>query len=77
MSPDRFLQKLVEVVGMIKAPVIIIICAVAIIQVVSATFIGGNDKRAIFSTVITLLGIAALLFYIDKLILWMANFIGR
>lgn len=77
MTPERFLQKLVDVVGMVKAPLVIIICAVAIIQVVSTTFVSGNDKRAIFSTVITLLGVAALLFYIDRLILWMADFFGR
>ena len=51
MTPDRFLQKLVDVLGMIKAPVIIIICVIAIIQVISAVFIGGHDKRAVFSTV--------------------------
>ena len=77
MTPDRFLQKLVDVLGMIKAPVIIIICCIAIIQVISAVFIGGHDKRAVFSTVLTLLMIAAILFSLDRLILWMADFFGR
>ena len=77
MTPDRFLQKLVDVLGMIKAPVIIIICCIAIIQVIAAVFIGGHDKRAVFSTVLTLLMIAAILFSLDRLILWMADFFGR
>ena len=77
MTPDRFLQKLVEVLGTIKAPIIIIICVLALIQVVAGVFIGGHDKRAVFSTVATLMLMAAILFYIDKFILWIANFVGR
>ena len=77
MSSDRFLQKLVDVLDMIKAPTIIIICCIAIIQVIAAVFLGGQDKRAVFSTVLTLLMIAAILFSLDRLILWMANFFGR
>ena len=77
MTPDRFLQKLVDVIGMIKAPSIIIICCIAIIQVISAVFLGGHDKRAVFSTVLTLLMVAAILFSLDRLILWMADFFGR
>ena len=75
MTPDRFLNKLLYVIETIKAPIIIIICVVAIIQVVAATFIGGHDKRALFSTIVSLMVMAALLFYIDKFILWIANFV--
>lgn len=75
MTPERFLQKLIHVIDTIKAPIIIMICIIAIIQVVASTFIGGQDKRAIFSTVATLMIIAAILFYVDKFILWLAAFV--
>ena len=67
MTPDRFLQKLLDLITMIKVPAVIIICVISLIQVLSATFVGGYDKKAIFST----------LFYADKFVLWMSTFIAR
>jgi hypothetical protein len=75
MTPDRFLQKLVEVIGMIKAPAIIIIMAIALIQSVSSVFIGGQDKRALFSTIAGLMLMAALIFYVDKFVLWISTLV--
>ena len=62
MTPDRFLQKLVDVITMIKVPGVIIICVLSFFQVLSATFVGGYDKRAIFSTVVGLMIMAAIIF---------------
>jgi hypothetical protein len=75
MTPDRFLQKLVEVIGLIKAPAIIIIMVIALIQTVSGVFIGGQDKRALFSTIAGLMLMAALIFYVDKFVLWISTLI--
>jgi hypothetical protein len=75
MTPDRFLQKLVDVIGMIKAPAIIIIMAIALIQTVSSVFIGGQDKKALFSTIAGLMLMAAMIFYVDRFVLWMSTFI--
>jgi len=75
MAPDRFLQKLVEVIGLIKAPVIIIILVIALIQAASAVFIGGQDKRALFSTIFGLMLMASLIFYVDKLVIWLSTLI--
>lgn len=75
MTPDRFLQKLVEVIGMIKAPAIIIIFVLALIQAISSVFIGGQDKRALFSTIAGLMIMAALIFYVDKFVLWISTLI--
>lgn len=76
MTPDRLLQKLVEAIGMIKALAIIIILVIALTQALSAAFIGGHDKRVLFSTIAGLMLMAALIFYIDKFVLWMSTFIG-
>jgi hypothetical protein len=75
MTPDRFLQKLVDVIGMIKAPAIIIIMAIALIQTVSSVFIGGQDKKALFSTIAGLMLMAAMIFYVDRFVSWMSTFI--
>jgi hypothetical protein len=75
MTPDRFLQKLVDVIGMIKAPAIIIIMAIALIQTVSSVFIGGQDKKTLFSTIAGLMLMAAMIFYVDRIVLWMSTFI--
>ena len=75
MTPDRFLQKLVDVIGMIKAPAIIIIMAIELIQTVSSVFIGGQDKKALFSTIAGLMLMAAMIFYVDRFVLWMSTFI--
>ena len=69
MTPDRFLQKLVEVIGMIKAPAIIVIMVIALLQAGSSVFIGGQDKRTLFSTMIGLMLMAALIFYVDRLVM--------
>ena len=74
MNPDRFLQKLVEVIGMLKVPAIIIIMVIALIQAGSTVFIGGQDKRTLFSTIIGLMILAALIFYVDRLVLWISTF---
>ena len=74
MNPDRFLQKLVEVIGMLKVPYIIIIMVIALIQAGSTVFIGGQDKRTLFSTIIGLMILAALIFYVDRLVLWISTF---
>ena len=74
MNPDRFLQKLVEVIGMLKVPSIIIIMVIALIQAGSTVFIGGQDKRTLFSTMIGLMILAALIFYVDRLVLWISTF---
>ena len=74
MTPDRFLQKLVEVIGMLKVPSIIIIMVIALIQAGSTVFIGGQDKRTLFSTIIGLMILAALIFYVDRLVLWISTF---
>ena len=74
MTPDSFLQKLVQVIGMIKAPAIIIIMIIALIQSGSAVFIGGQDKRTLFSTMVGLMVMAALIFYVDRLVLWISTF---
>ena len=74
MTPDRFLQKLVEVIGMIKAPAIIVIMVIALIQAGSSVFIGGQDKRTLFSTMIGLMLMAALIFYVDRLVIWISTF---
>lgn len=74
MTPDRFLQKLVQVIGMIKAPAIIIIMIIALIQAGSAVFIGGQDKRTLFSTMVGLMVMAALISYVDRLVLWISTF---
>lgn len=74
MTPDRFLQKLIDVIGMIKAPAIIIITVIALIQVGSTVFIGGQDKRALFTTIAGLMLLAALIFYVDRLIVWISTF---
>ena len=74
MNPDRFLQKLVEVIGMLKVPSIIIIMVIALIQAGSTVFIGGQDKRTLFSTIIGLMILAALIFYVDRLVLWISTF---
>lgn len=75
MTPERFLQRLVEVIGTIKAPAIIIIMAIALIQTVSSVFIGGQDKKALFSTIAGLMLMAALIFYVDRFVLWISTFI--
>lgn len=75
MTPDRFLQKLVEVIGMIKVPAIIIIMVIALIQAGSTVFIGGQDKRTLFSTMIGLMLMAALIFYVDRLVIWISTFV--
>jgi hypothetical protein len=74
MTPDRFLQKLVEVIGMLKVPAIIIIMVIALIQAGSTVFIGGQDKRTLFSTMIGLMLMAALIFYVDRLVIWVNTF---
>lgn len=74
MNPDRFLQKLVEVIGMLKVPAIIIIMVIALIQAGSTVFIGGQDKRTLFSTMIGLMLMAALIFYVDRLVIWVNTF---
>lgn len=74
MTPDRFLQRLIEVIGMIKAPAIIIIMVIALIQAGSAVFIGGQDKRTLFSTIAGLMLMAALIFYVDRLVIWISTF---
>ena len=76
MSPDSFLQKMVHIIGKIKAPFIIAICCIAIFRVLASVFSGGEDKREVFRTIVVLLATAALLFYIDKLIIWMEDFLG-
>jgi hypothetical protein len=73
MAPDRFLQKLVEVIGLIKVPAIIIILVIALIQASAAVFIGGHDKRALFSTILGLMLMASLIFYVDKLVIWLST----
>ena len=45
MTPDRFLQRLIEVIGMIKAPAIIIIMTIALIQSGTAVFIVGLRQK--------------------------------
>ena len=75
MNPDRFLQKRIEVIGMIKAPAIIIIMVIALIQAGSAVFIGGQDKKALFSTIAGLMLLAALIFYVDRLVMFISNFV--
>lgn len=75
MTPDGFLQKLVEVIGMIKVPAIIIIMVIALIQAGSTVFIGGQDKRTLFSTMIGLMLMAALIFYVDRLVIWISTFV--
>jgi hypothetical protein len=60
---------------MIKAPAIIIIMAIALIQTVSSVFIGGQDKKALFSTIAGLMLMAAMIFYVDRFVLWISNFI--
>lgn len=74
MTPDRFLQKLVEVIGMIKAPAIIVIMVIALLQAGSSVFIGGQDKRTLFSTMIGLMLMAALIFYVNRLVIWISTF---
>ena len=74
MNPNTFLQKLVEVVGILKIPAIIIIMVIALIQAGSAVFIGGQDKRTLFSTMIGLILMATLIFYVDRLVIWIGNF---
>ena len=74
MTPDRFLQKLVEVMGMIKTPAIIVIMVIALLQAGSSVFIGGQDKRTLFSTMIGLMLMAALIFYVDRLVIWISTF---
>ena len=74
MPLDTFLQKLVAAVGMLKIPAIIIIMVIALIQAGSAVFIGGQDKRTLFSTIIGLILLATLIFYVDRLVIWVSNF---
>ena len=73
MTPEKFLQRLVEVIGLIKAPAIIIIMVIALIQTLSSVFIGGQDKRALFSTIAGLMLMAALIFYVDRFVIWMST----
>ncbi|XWN35392.1 MAG: hypothetical protein ROO73_01200 [Roseivirga sp.] len=77
MTPDRFLQKLVEVIAMIKVPTLIIIFIIALVQVLTATFISGHDKRENFTTVASLMIMAAIIFYTDKFVIWLSHFVGR
>ena len=77
MTPELFCQKLVEVIGKLKAPAVIIIFVIALVKVLAATFIGAHDKRELFATVVTLMIMASLLFYVDRFVLWISTFIGR
>ena len=77
MSPDSFLQKLVEIIRLVKVPMVIIIFVVALLQVASSVFVGGHDKRALFSTVLGLMILAALIFYTDQLVTWISHFVAR
>ena len=75
MAPDKFLQKLVDVIGIVKAPTMIIILVIALLQVTAAVFISGRDKKALFSTITGLMLMAAMIFYVDRLVLWIAMFV--
>lgn len=77
MAPDRFLYKLIEIIRIIKIPSVIIIFVIALVQVSASAFVGGYDKRAIFSTVIGLMIMAALIFYTEQLVEWISNFVTR
>ena len=75
MTPEAFLKKLTDMMAIVKVPIIILICGIALFQVFIAAFVGGHDKRAVFSTIISLIVMAMLILYIDKFILWLANFV--
>lgn len=77
MAPERFLQKLVDVIGYIKVPVVVLIFIIALVKVLAHTFVGGQDKRANFSTVVGLMIMASIIFYVDKFVVWLHLFIGR
>lgn len=75
MNPENFLTRLIDILGMVKTPIVIVISLVALVQVLAATFIGGQDKRANFATVIGLIIMAAIIFYMDRFIIWLAGHI--
>ena len=67
---DQFLNKLLAAVKLFRAPAITIVVILAIIKLVYSGFIGDGDKRGMFSTILMLMTIVALLFYAEQLILW-------
>lgn len=77
MTPNNFLDKLLEQLQLIKTPVVIILFIISIIQIASSSFVGGNDDRAVYSRIAWLFFIAALLFAGDKIIISMYNAFGR
>ncbi len=72
---ERFLEKVLGVVKTVKVPIILIIFIIALIQVGYNVFIGGQDKRAIVTTLIGLMAMAALIFYAEHIVEWIKNFI--
>ena len=67
---EQFLAKLLTAVKAIKIPAITIIFIISLIRISYTAFVGDGDKRSMFSTILMLMTIAALLFYADQLILW-------
>ena len=77
MTPDSFLQKLLDQLQQIKTPVVIILFIISIIQIASSSFVGGHDDRAVYSRIAWLFFIAALLFAGDKIIISIASAFGQ
>ncbi len=54
----------------------VILFIIGIIQIASSSFVGGHDDRGVYSRVGWLFFIAALLFSVDKIIIWMQGAFG-
>jgi hypothetical protein len=72
---EKFLTKILGVIKTIKAPIIVIIFILALVQVGYNAFIGGHDKRSLITTLIGLMVMAGLIFYAEQIVEWIKNFL--
>jgi hypothetical protein len=67
---DQFLIKLLAALKLVRVPAITIAVIISIMKLAYTGFIGDGDKRGMFSTILMLMAVVALLFYAEGLILW-------
>ncbi len=72
----EILEKYIEILNGLKAPVLTITFLIMIGYVLYQVFIGGQDRRTVISNVISFLAIATLVWGADKILAFIKTAVG-
>jgi hypothetical protein len=72
---DQFIRNLEAAIKTLKLPLILFIFVIGMGSVAWNVFVGGQDKRSLVTTLLSLMAVAGILFYAEAILKWISRFV--